>query len=207
MRVLVVLTLGILLMTSCSKPQNTPQPPAQQPQQAATNALAVLQKLVNDQNYKNLGFQSLDEVKQAQLGKPMEVFNLGLDKLKTYQAGQDPNSMLTPSAETIYPVTVGGAVRTGVTIVHKEQGYEPSSFGNADIVKGLANYRQGESDFVIRVPAFNMYFVARRVETRLVLVPIVNDPRLKVEPGQATPVEVVIDQLRPYADSYNGLPM
>jgi hypothetical protein len=207
MRVFVVLILGVLLMTGCSRHQNAPQPPAQQPQEAATNALGVLQKLVNDQNYKTMGFQSLDEVKQAQLGQPMEVYNLGLDKLKTYQAGQDPNSMLTPSGETIYPVTVGGAVRTGVTIVHKEQGYEPSSFGNADIVKRLSGYRQSEGDFVVRVPAFNMYFIARRVETRLVLVPIVNDPRLKVEPGQATPVEVVIDQLRPYADSYNGLPM
>jgi hypothetical protein len=49
--------------------------------------------------------------------------------------------------------------------------------------------------------------VGRRVETRVVLVPIVSDPRLKVQAGEATPLEVVVDQLRPYVDAYNGLPM
>ncbi len=52
-----------------------------------------------------------------------------------------------------------------------------------------------------------MYFVGRHVETRIVLMPIVSDPRLKVQAGEATPLEVVVDQLRPYVDSYNGLPM
>jgi hypothetical protein len=203
----ILVTLCVFLMMGCSRQQSAPKPPAQQPQEAATNALGVLQKLVNEQNYKNMGFQSLDEVKQAQLGQPIAVYNLGLDKLKSYQAGEDPNSLLTPSAETIYPVTVSGGVRTGVTIVHKEQGYEPSSFGNADIVKRLSGYRQNESDFAVRIPAFNMYFIARRVETRVVLVPIVSDPRLKVQAGEATPLEVVVDQLRPYVNSYNGLPM
>lgn len=201
------LTLCVFLMMGCSPHKATPKPPAQQPQEAATNAIDVLQKLVNEQNYKSLGFQSLDEVKQAQLGQPMEVYNLGLDKLKSYQAGEDPSSMLTPSSETIYPVAVGGTVRTGVTIVHKEQGYEPSSFGNADIVKRLSSYRQNPGDFAVRIPAFNMYFVGRHVETRVVLVPIVSDPRLKVQVGEATPLEVVVDQLRPYVDAYNGLPM
>jgi hypothetical protein len=202
-----LLTVCVFLMMGCSQRKSEPQPPAQQPQEAATNAIGVLQKLVNEQNYKSLGFQSLDEVKQAQLGQPLPVFNLGLDKLKSYQAGQDPNSLLTPSAEAIYPVTVGGSVRTGVTIVHKEQGYEPSSFGNADIVKRLASYRQSPDQFVVRIPAFNMYFVGRRVETRVVLVPIVSDPRLKVREGEATPLEVVVDQIRPYVNAYNGLPM
>jgi hypothetical protein len=207
MKSLGILVLGVFLVTGCSKHTSQPPPPAQQPQQAAENAIGVLQKLVNEQNYKSLGFDSLDEVKRAQLAMPMRVYNIGLDKLKGYQAGQDPNTLLAASPETIYPVTVDGQVRTGVTIVHKEQGYEPSSFGNADIVKRLAENRHNEGEFAVRVPAFNMYFVGRRVEDRLVLVPIVNDPRLKVEQGQAVPIEVVLDQLKPYVDAYNGLPM
>jgi hypothetical protein len=207
MRSLGIFILGVLLMTGCSKHPSAPKPPAQQPQEAAQNAIGVLQKFVNEQNYKSLGFDSLDEVKRAQLAAPMQVYNIGLDKLKGYQAGQDPNTLLASSAETIYPVTVDGRVKTGVTIVHKEQGYEPASFGNADIVKRLASNRQNENEFAVRIPAFNMYFVGRRVEDRLVLVPIVNDPRLKVEAGQAVPIEVVLDQLKPYVNSYNGLPM
>jgi hypothetical protein len=207
MKSLNILLLGVLFAAGCSRHATAPPPPAQQPQQAAQNAIGVLQKLVNEQNYKTLGFDSLDEVKRAQLAAPLQVYNIGLDKLKAYQAGQDPNALLAASPETIYPVTVDGQVKTGVTIVHKEQGYEPASFGNADIVKRLASNHHNEGEFVLRIPAFNMYFVGRRVEDRLVLVPIVNDPRLKVEQGQAVPIEVVIDQLKPYVDAYNGLPM
>jgi len=197
----------VFLLSGCSQRKSGSTTPAQQPQQAADNAIGLLQKLVNEQNYKSLGFHSLDEVKLARLGQPMEVYNLGLEKLKSYRAGQDPNSLLTPSAETIYPVTVDGNVRTGLRIVHKEQGYEPSSFGKADIVKRLAEFRRSPEEFVVRIPAFQMYFVGRHVETRVVLVPIANDPRLRVQAGEEALLETVVEQLRPYVNSYDGQPM
>ncbi|HYK36061.1 hypothetical protein [Alloacidobacterium sp.] len=201
-----VLTWCVLLTAGCSRPKQEPQPLAQQPREAATNALGMLRNLVNEQNYKGLGFQSVGEVKLAELGQPMEVYIIGLERLKGYQASQDPSSLLTPSAETIYPVTVGGNVRTGVTIVHKEQGYESSSFGNADIVKRLVAYRLGPEDFAVHIPAFNLYFLGRRMNSRVVLAPIANNPRLKAPAGEATPLEGVVEQLRPYAESYDGRP-
>ena len=193
-------------MAGCSRYKDKANPAAQQPQEAAINAVSLLRKLVNEQNYKSLGFETVDEVKQARLGQPMEVYYLGLERMKSYQAGEDPNNLLTPSAELIYPVTVGGDVRTGVTIVHKEQGYESSSFGNADIVKRLAGYRRSAKEFAVRIPAFNLYFVGRPVNSHVLLVPIANNPRLKAQAGEATPLEVVVDQLRPYVDSYDGRP-
>jgi hypothetical protein len=202
-----IVTTCFFLLVGCSPHKGGSNPSVQLQQQAADNAIGLLQKLVNEQNYKSLGFLSLDEVKQAQLGQPMEVYNLGLEKLKSYRTGQDPSSLLTPSAETIYPVTVDGSVRTGLRIVHKEHGYEPSSFGKADIVKRLAEYRRNPGEFVVRIPVFQMYFVGRHVETCVVLVPISNDPRLKVQAGEAAPLEVIVNQLRPYANSYDGLPM
>jgi hypothetical protein len=200
-----VLAFCVFLMVGCSRGKDETKPLAQQPQEAASSAMNTLQKLVNDQNYKSLGFETVDEVKRAQLGQPLEVYNIGLEKLKDYQAGQEPDSLLTPSAEMIYPVTVGGDVRTGVTIIHKEQGYESLSFGRADVVKRLAAYRQSPAEFVVRIPAFNMYFVGRRVDKRVMLVPITNNPRLKVQAGEAAHLEAVMGQLRPYIDSYNGI--
>lgn len=200
-----ILAFCVFLVVGCSHVKNESKPLAQQPQEAANNAMGTLQKLVNEHNYKNLGFQNIYEVKQAQLGQPLDVYIIGLEKLKEYQTGQDPSSLLTPSSETIYPVTVDGSVRTGVTIVHKEQGYESSSFGKADVVKRLAAYRQSPAEFAVRIPAFNLYFVGRHVAKRVVLVPIANNPRLKVQEGEATPLEAVMDQLRPYIESYNGI--
>lgn len=193
-------------MVGCSRYKDKANSVAQQPQEAATNAVSLLQKLVNEQNYKSLGFETLDEGKQAQLGEPMAVYYLGLERMKSYQAGDNAKALLTPSSEMIYPVTVGGDVRTGVTIVQKEQGYESSSFGNADIVKRLAGYRQSAKEFAVHIPAFNLYFVGRSVNSHVLLVPIANNPRLKAQAGEATPLEVVVGQLRPYVDSYDGRP-
>ena len=200
-----VLLFCVVLMAGCSRHKNKVNP-AQEAQEAAANAVSLLRKLVNEQNYKSLGFETVDEVMRAQLGQPMEVYYLGLERMKSYQAGEDPNNLLTPSSELIYPVTVGGDVRTGVTIVHKEHGYESSSFGNADIVKRLAGYRQSAKEFAVHIPAFNLYFVGRPVNSHVLLVPIANNPRLKAQAGEATPLEVVVDQLRPYVDSYDGRP-
>ena len=207
MRSTIVTAVLVLVMAGCQQDRGKPKPPSPQPQQAAGDALGVLQKLVNDQNYKAMGFDSADEVKQAQLAQPLTVYNIGLEQLKGYKTGANPDSLLTKNSETIYPVTVNGQVKSSVSVVQKSGGYEPSSFGNAAIVKSLAGYRQSESDFVVRVPAFNMYFLGRRVENRLLLIPIVEDPRLKVRAGEPVPAETVLEQLVPIANSYNGLPM
>lgn len=203
-----ILIAGLLLLTvACQNKPEPPQPPSQQPEEAATTAIGVLQKLVTQDNYRSMGFDSLDQVKQAQLGSPMPVFDIGLEQLKGYKTGTDASSLLTQNPKTIYPVTVNGEVKSSVTISHKAEGYQASSFGNADIVKRLSEYRQPQGDFVVRVPAFNMYYVGRKVENRLLLVPIIDDPRLKAKPGEAIPAENLLEQLVPLANAYNGLPI
>ncbi len=203
MRTLLLIFCAFLMM-GCTQRKNEPKPAAMELQEAGENAIDVLQKLVNEQNYKSLGFLTIGEVQQAELGEPMEVYNMGLEKLRSFRAGQDPNSVLMLSVETIFPVTVGSEVRTGVTISHREQGYEASSFGNADVVRRLAGYRQSPKEFAVRIPALNMYFVGRHVETCILLMPIINDPRLKLQAGETAPLEVVVKQLRPYLTHHSS---
>lgn len=109
----------------------------------------------------------------------------------------------------MYPVTVGGDVKSSVTITQRDNGYRASTFGDAEIIKSLSRYRKTESqgDFVVRVPALAMYFLARRVDDRVLVIPIIDDPRLKVKVGEAVPLETVIAQLVPLANGYNGEPM
>lgn len=203
------LMAGLLLLIGCSQ-QRAPKAPAPDPGKAASDALGVLQKLVTQQNFKSMGFDSLDEVKAAQLGQPLPVSVIGLDKLKNPPAGAEANSLLAQSPEIIYPVTVGNVVRSSVTIIHKPDGYAPASFGNAEIVKALSRQRKaegGQIEFVLRVPAFNMYFLAHRIENQVIAVPIVDDPRLNLKVGEQVPLSRLLEGLQVLAKEYNGLPM
>ncbi|HWB85422.1 MAG TPA: hypothetical protein VG675_14865 [Bryobacteraceae bacterium] len=204
----VFVSLLVVLTAGCSQGGGGKAPPsAQQPEEAARNALATLQKLVTAQNYRTMGFESVDEVKSAALGQPLALVQIGLDQLKAFRPGGNVNSLMQSSPETIYPVTVNGQVRSSVTVSKSASGYAPSSFGNADIVKSLSRYRQSPDAFVVRVPALNLYFLGSRVENRVMLTPIVEDNRLKLQPGVPAPAEQVIEQLVPIANAYNGLPI
>lgn len=201
---------AVILVAGCAQKRGaSAPPPVGDAQQAASNAITTLQKLVTEQNYKTLGFSSVDEVKSAALAAPLPMFNIGLDRLKSYQAGQDANALLTASSETIYPVTAGGQVRSSVTVVKKESGYTTASFGNAEIVKGLSRYRSDNmpNAFAVRVPALGLYFLGNRIENRLMLTPVTEDSRLPFRVGVAVPAEEVLKAIIPLAQVYNGLPM
>jgi hypothetical protein len=206
-----ILFVGATLAAAgcAQKPSAGAPQPASDTGQAASNALATLRKLVTEQNFKSMGFNSLDEVKSAQLSDPLPMSNFGLDRLKNYQAGQDANTLLSPSTETIYPVTLGGEVRSSVTLVKKDSGYAVASFGNAEVVKSLTRYRNANTPgaFVVRIPTLGIYMLGSRVGNRLMLTPIVEDTRLPFRPGVAVPADDVLKALAPLAQAYNGLPM
>ena len=205
-----MMMLGLLLLTiGCERGSEPQKPPASQPQEAATDGLSVLKKIVNEQNYRAMGFDSVDQVNQAQLGSPLAVSDIGLDQLRGYKTGGKPDSLLTQTNRTMYPVNVGTDVKSSITITGRDNGYRASTFGDAEIIKSLARYRKAESpgDFVVRVPAMGMYFLARRVDERVVVIPIIDDPRLKLRVGEPVPLDTVLEQLVQLANIYNGEPM
>ena len=51
-----------------------------------------------------------------------------------------------------------------------------------------------------------MYFLGNRVETRLMLTPVVEDNRLPFRIGVAVPAEDLLKAIIPLAQAYNGLP-
>jgi hypothetical protein len=205
-----MLIFALLLVTAgCERGSGPQKPPASQPQEAAADGLNTLKTMVNEQNYRSMGFDSADQVNQAQLGSPLSVSDIGLDQLKGYKTGVKPDSLLTQTNRTMYPVTVGTDVKSSITTTQRDNGYRASTFGDAEIIKSLARYRKAESqgDFVVRVPALAMYFLARRVEDRVVVIPIIEDPRLKVKVGEPMPLETVLEQLVQLVNNYNGEPM
>lgn len=193
---------------------------AAQPQEAAVQAQAILIRLVDNQNYQALGFDSVDAVKQSALGQPLAVFTIGLDRLKTYNPVDDVNGLLVRSSETIYPVTVKGQVKSSVTIVQSAGGYQPSRFGSAAIITSLAKYLHvnysansattrapdaGEQ-FVVRVPALNLYFLGSRDNGKLMLTPVIEDSELHLQAGVAVPAPLMMKELVPLAIAADEFP-
>lgn len=73
----------------------------------------------DQEHAKDLGFESLDQISQATLGKPILVKYFELKKLQNYKSKDDLSTLLADSHETIYPIYVGGSVKSSLTVSDK----------------------------------------------------------------------------------------
>jgi hypothetical protein len=185
----------------------TSQPrPSNSQQTAAQHGLATLRQVVNAGNYAALGFESVDEVRQATLGEPLQVYQVRLDALRAFNEQTNPETLLVDIRRDLYPVKVGDRVATSIFVTGAREGWRASELGNAAVARLVSRYRHGAGDFVVHVPAMKSYFVADRVEGKLMLTPVMDDPRTKLRAGETLPADVVFLQLQRASEGYNGLP-
>jgi hypothetical protein len=197
--------LALLACTSCG--YLLPAPPTPQPEDAAAQALQELVTLVDAGNYRDLGFDTVGEVRRAGLGQPMAVFDVRLDGLKTYVAGQSVDALLARSPETIYPVVVDNTVKSSVVITRGQAGYTPAEFGRAFLVRRAAPFRHGQGgEFIVRIAALNSYFLGRRDAGGMELVPIAVNPQSQLTEGAAIRAPQVFEALVPFARAYRDGP-
>ncbi|HEU4624295.1 MAG TPA: hypothetical protein VFS52_06005 [Steroidobacteraceae bacterium] len=174
----------LALLVGCDRHPKL-KPAAPEPQQAAGEALVLLKNVVNEQNYRALGFDSVDQARAAVLGRPLAVYELRRDELVDWN-GTDEKALVLrwKSAELVYPAMVGEQVKSTVSVFKEPAGYRPATFGNAQIARSLARYRQGTADFIVRVPALGMYFLGRESENEVLLTPVRSSGELpKFPPG------------------------
>lgn len=189
----------------CQTSRSQPHPNGSQAS-AAQDGLATLRQIVNANNYAALGFGSPDEVRQATLGEPLMIYQVRLDALRRFNGQGDPQTLLADVRRSLYPVQVSGKVATSIFVTGVREGWRATELGNAAVAKLVSRYRHGAGDFVVHVPALQSYFVADQVEGRLVLTPVMDDPRTGFRAGEALPADLVFAALQKAASDYNGLP-
>jgi len=81
--------------------------------------------LVTEEDFAALGFESLEEVADAQLGEPLQVSAVPLDRLKEFTPETDPNELLVEANRIIYPVTVNEEVCSRDLCRHPATGRGP----------------------------------------------------------------------------------
>ena len=193
----------VLFLAGCQTSQ--PRPNHSQ-DTAAQHGLATLRQIVNAGNYASLGFESEAEVRQATLGQPLQVYRVQLDALRAFTENTDPETLLVDIRRSLYPVKVGDRVATSIFVTGSREGWRASELGNAAVARLISRYRHGAGDFVVHVPAMKSWFVADRVEGKLMLTPVMDDPRTKLRAGETLPADVVFLQLKAASEGYNGLP-
>ncbi len=190
--------------------------PPLSPQSAARQGLQTLAKLVNAENFKAMGFDSVEESKNTTLGVPLKVFLVRLDKLRVYNPATASDNLLTDVNRVIFPVMVGDKVKCSIE-VGKESGsgvWKATNYGDADRIrkidqlrrKGLPVPAAEAEQIIVHVAFLNAYFFGQKSENRLILTNLypLHIPRFS---GQVTlRMEEVFSLLAPVARSHNGLP-
>lgn len=210
-RPIVALTLAAQLALPVWSQELRPIPEAAG--KAATTALQTFQGLVTRDNSRQMGFDKPEDVRAARLDRPLRQFLVPLDRLRNYAVGSDPAGLLTGGESLFYPILVGSEVRSSIVLETGPSGWKASSFGAprfARLVaaargKGAASTVAGE--FVVRIPALNLFFLGHRSGSDLFLVPLLEDARLpSLRTGAPVPAKQIFEQLVPVARAHNDLP-
>ncbi|MGA3012379.1 MAG: hypothetical protein ABSD72_19135 [Terracidiphilus sp.] len=210
-----MLLLSVALLVSGCKGRMFPasqanlsgDPPASASSQDAAQAgLKTMQSLVRPENYQGLGFSSVDQVKNAQLGDSLKVYRVPLDALSAYKGDANAFPLLQDAHKLIYPVTVDQQVVSSLSATQRDDGWRANEFGNSALTRALVARRASKDDFVVWVPALKIYFTARGEGEKLMLTTIMDDPRFDFKAGQNIPASQAFTTLQKFASSYNGLP-
>ena len=94
----------------------------------AARAVQELPELVNKDNHRSLGFESVEEARAGKLGDAIPVFMIRLDALQQYR-GEDAGRLLVDTQRAVYPVEVEGQVRTTVELQSVSGRWEVARMG------------------------------------------------------------------------------
>lgn len=160
----------------------------------------------------NLGL-SEQEVAQSTRGPKLKVYMLGLDNLKTFESGNNTKKLLVDTKETVYPVYVGKALRTSISIRKRGGGWKNASMGGAEIYSlepvrnthARANSIDKKSYFIVRVPAMYLSFLGYNKGNDLYLIPTHKHPDLNLEIGKSLPANEVYLKIQTLVPKYQDV--
>lgn len=171
----------------------------------ATAALPTLSQLAA-QLPQALGI-SREEAAAATLEPALRVAHVPLDRLKNYRSSDDPRSLLVDVETTFVPVAVGGATRTSIVLQRRDSRWVATDFGQADLAKQVTATRGTTAGAIlVRVPALNLFFLARTSGSGLTLTPITDVPGTELRRGVVADAAAVLAALVPLAQAHNGEP-
>lgn len=167
-------------------------------------AIATFAALVTPANAGRMGFADAGAVARAELGVPFCDFVLDLPRLAAFRAGTDPVTLLRPTGMIHWPLRPAGGGHSSVTLAARAGGWEAVSFGSPARTRAIVTARDeaarreevpaGEF-FLLRVPAWNVLFVARLAAGELRLTPAADAPWRGLAGGRTEPAAAIFARL------------
>jgi hypothetical protein len=176
----------------------------------AEKALKQLRELATKENFKSLGFESLEELSAAELGRPLPVLIVRLDELREYKPKGDAYKLLHPIPKVVYGVNVKGEPRCGVEVQKRDGKWEASALGIAGparqyvlAVKKQAEKDRGTAFFLVKVLALNETYLGYQTDQGVKLVHVRQQAEEK-DKVEARPASDVLAELVKLAKEHDG---
>jgi len=204
----IFLILSVIAWVGCKKETSMEKATEQ-----ARISLTELRQLVDDQNYAKLGFHSPDEPERMQLGTPMQVYFVGLDRVRQFQSGQAPDDLLTDVSEMVYPVQVDDEVRCSLVVKKNSGDWQVQRYGQPRLSRMLTQMRDQlandsgrpkEDYFEVEIPAMYLVFVGHHDNNELKLTPVHDQPDFGFEAGKPESGSEVFTKLSDAAQDFKG---
>lgn len=182
----------------------------------AIESLDTMRQLIEIQkNYREMGFESADELKRIKLGVPFEHYMVRLDELGEYDGKGAPGALLHPTSRATFPVMIDGSVKSSITVANKGDGLMAVAFGNSNKISLLVAARKAGASisqkaepehFLVDIPSMKLFFDGYYVNGELMLVSVLDDESFDLKAGEAMPAIEVFRRVAPAARRHTGMP-
>jgi hypothetical protein len=177
---------------------------------AALTALDEFKQLAKG-NPEKYGFRSADELARATVGDdPIVSFLVPVGRLRNYARNASPFTLLTGGDKVIYPVVSSSQLRSSMIIDKFQEGWKAAAFGGTELIQRITQQKSRLSKdavtILVEVAAPPNFLLGELRGTQLFLIPLIDEPDLRLKAGLSEPAAQIFSQLVPAARTYNGLP-
>jgi hypothetical protein len=174
----------------------------------AERTLQALQRAPAAIQMQTLGTRS---AAGSRLGTPLREYIVGLNSLREFKAGMDPNRIIGGGNEFFFPIFVGAQAQSAVRVIDQNGKAVTESIGGTAIVKQLAavlgkslSGSPASTINAVRIPALGLYFVTRGEGMNLQLASLYDVPIFELRQGAFRSASSIFSSLGAIARTQKG---
>jgi hypothetical protein len=217
MKNIILLVAAFLIITTAQAQTNTSidsltQMDTENIKRQTNILLESFLKEINKDNYKMMGFDSLESIRFLTFSKAYAVLIIQLDDLRKYKKGEDPVPIIknTGRALCLLKNSRTGLIESAVELERIKENWNVKGIASSGIAKSFNKIENNMLELgiaLVRIPSLNLYFIASHESgNKLQFVSLQDYPSLKISTGEKREAAAFLEQLVPVANAYNGLP-